>query len=788
MKRFVYVLVACVVATSLSHGQQSLNSSPSSRELLWKGEMRRHARLLEATQKPASDPNIDVTYYKLDLSITTAPNYLRGVVTMKAHSKSGSLTAVTLDLMNFMTIDSISTGGARLAFVQQTSTVTVNLGRSYALGELVELDIYYRGVPDPSGYYFDFSSHEGSPLVTSDTAPYGARYWWPCKDHPSDKADSVDMWVTVDSTFKVGSNGRLVAVINNGNGTKTYRWEERYPISTYLVSVAITNYAEFTNWFRYSPTDSMPVLNYVLPEHLSIAQSQLPRTVDMLSIYSNLFGLYPFISEKYGHAEWGETGTSAMEYQTMTSIRGFITGWEAFDEEIVAHELAHQWFGDMITMASWPHVWLNEGFATYCTALYYGEKYGTASYTYSVYMASVVESAKGAGGSVYIRDTSNVNTLFGYFTVYAKGATVLHMLRHVLGDSVFFHSLRAYAQDPRFRFGVATTENFQQVCETVSGKDLGYFFSEWIYGEQYPIYTYSWSAIPDTNGGHLVTISLGQTANATTPPLFAMPIDLRLKAGDWDTTVVVFNSQESQLYKIRTSHQPDTVELDPGKWILREARLIPPDKPFITLDSRTVTIGGVEDATPRIDTTFVVWNIGLVSDSLTITIDSAPVAPDSAIAVSPTSFVIAPVDSQEVTFSIQPRLLAPGEYYFVTVNVQPKSGLGQASLKKFFQFYRVITGAEPEPSGLPKEFALSQNYPNPFNPSTTIKYELPQSSVVRLSVYDMLGREVSVLVNERRDAGVHEVKCDGSNLASGVYFYRLQAGDFVQSRKLTILK
>jgi hypothetical protein len=216
--------------------------------------------------------------------------------------------------------------------------------------------------------------------------------------------------------------------------------------------------------------------------------------------------------------------------------------------------------------------------------------------------------------------------------------------------------------------------------------------------------------------------------------------------------------------------------------------LIPPDKPFITLDSRTVTIEGVEDATSRIDTTFVVWNIGWVSDSLTITIDSAPVAPDSAIAVSPTSFVIAPVDSQKVTFSIQPRLLAPGEYYFVTVNVQPKSGLGQASLKKFFQFYRVITGAEPEPSGLPKEFALSQNYPNPFNPSTTIKYELPKASEVRLSVFDMLGREVSVLVNERRDAGVHLVTFDGSGLSSGVYVYRLTAGDFVQSQKLMLVK
>ena len=134
--------------------------------------------------------------------------------------------------------------------------------------------------------------------------PYGARDWWPCKNTQSDKADSADITVTCDSTYKVGSEGVLVSVVNHNNGTATYHWKERYPIASYLISIAVTNYTQFSNWFRYSATDSMEVRNYVLPEDYSTAIAILPRVVDMLTIYSNLFGLYPFIKEKYGHAEF----------------------------------------------------------------------------------------------------------------------------------------------------------------------------------------------------------------------------------------------------------------------------------------------------------------------------------------------------------------------------------------------------------------------------------------------------------------------------------------------------
>ncbi len=670
MKRSGFLLVLMSYAAQTMFGQDQPTLPQRDEEALIKGEAQRYISLMRSAAQPVAEPNIDVSYYKLNLTITTTPAYLRGIVTVKARSTISALTSITLDLMNAMTVDSIKSGSTLLSFSQQPTTVTIQLDRAYTSGEMFTMDIFYRGVPGSSGFgSFEFRSHTpGIPWVYTLSEPYGAKDWWPCKDHPVDKADSVDVWVTVDSTLKVGSNGLLVGVVHNGNGTTTYRWAERYPISTYLVSVTLTNFAEFTNWFHYSPVDSMPVLNYVLPEHLANAQTNLPRAVTMLGVYSNRFGLYPFIKEKYGHCEFGWGG--GMEHQTMTSLAGF-------GESLVAHELAHSWFGDMITCANWPNIWLNEGFATYGVALYYETQYGMPTYTN--YMNSQMNSARNAGGSVYVQDTSDVNTLFDGSLVYAKGGTVLHMLRHVLGDSTFLSALKAYAGDPRFRYGVATTEDFKGVCETVSGTSLDYFFNEWIYNAGYPRYNYAWEAVPDTEGGYVVPIRIQQVAIPGNPAVFTMPVDFRLTGTGLDTTVVLWNDLADQYFQVHVNTLPTQGQLDPGNWILKTAALV----------------SGVDG--------------GVVTE--------------------------------------------------------------------------------------PSTFALGQNYPNPFNPVTSIGYTVGGNrnqesgfSEVRLSVYDILGRDVAVLVNERKAPGQYDVEFDASALASGVYLYRLTAGDFVQTRKMILMK
>ncbi len=537
------------------------------KQAFFQGELERQHRVLTA-ERTNSDTSIDVTYYKLDLVITTAPSYLRGTVTVNALSEVDALTSITLDLVNTLTVDSVLAGQTAVPFVQHPTTVTITLDRSYHHGELVVLDVYYGGIPSSSGFgsFVFTTTPQGAPWVWSLSQPYGAKDWWPCKDHPSDKADSADIWVTVSNGLKVGSNGILTAVVDKGNGTSTWKWSERYPIANYLISIAVSNYASFSNWFRYSPTDSMEILNYVLPEHLTQGEANLPRTVSMLEIFSEKYGLYPFIKEKYGHAEFGWGG--AMEHQTMTSATV-----NAFAEYVVAHELAHQWFGDLVTCANWPNIWLNEGFATYSESIYFEAKYGPIAYWND--LLSKAPTSKGAVGTIYVRDTSTVVTLFDGWLVYDKGSWVLHMLRHVLGDSLFFQSLRSYLEDPRYRFGVVTTEDFQQVCESVSGTSLDYFFTEWIYGEKYPQYTYSWSAEAGTNGFD-VSVTINQTTGTSNPSFFTMPIDLKVSAPGWDTTVVLFHTFSGQKFTFNVSHLPVSADLDPQNWILRDVALATP--------------------------------------------------------------------------------------------------------------------------------------------------------------------------------------------------------------------
>lgn len=522
----------------------------------------RKASILSNTslsQPSLASSTVNATYYNLDLTISTSPQYLRGKVTVEAISLVDSLASLTLDLSDPMTVDSVLMQGIAVSFSRQTNAVRVALDRVYGNGEPVVLDVYYRGIPVPTGFgSFLFSSHGGTPWVWSLSQPYGARDWWPSIDHPLDKADSVDVWVTCDTTLKVGSNGKLVGITNHGNGTHTYKWAERYPIATYLVSIALSNFAIFSDWFHYSATDSMEILNYVLPEQLPFAQQDLAMTVDALHIFSSAFGLYPFINEKYGHSSFGRGG--AMEHQTMTSTTNF-------DEYVIAHELAHQWFGDLITCATWKDLWLNEGFATYSEALYGDAMYGND--LYRARMNSRMTSALRAQGTLVVQDTSTVANMFNSDRVYAKGASALHMLRHVLGDSTFFRVLRTYVADSRFRYATATTADFQQTCEQVSGYSLSYFFDQWVYGEGFPKYSLEWHSVSDSTA-YRITVQINQQTSTANPLFFTMPIDIRLVDGEWDSTIVVFHRFTGQEFTIRSPRNPTAVLLDPDHWILGE--------------------------------------------------------------------------------------------------------------------------------------------------------------------------------------------------------------------------
>jgi aminopeptidase N len=516
-------------------------------------------RSTDASIASVADPSVDAHYYRLALTLDVSSSSIAGLVTARLSIVGDSTNSTELDLSGNMSLDSVCLNGQQLTTTRYLQSFAVQLPRFYHSGEMITLDIAYHGSPVPTGFgSFYFASVAGQPWVWSLSEPYGARDWWPCRDHPIDKADSVDIVVTCPTGLHVGSNGKLIGVVNNGNGTSTHTWAERYPIATYLVSIAVSNYAVFSNWFVYSPSDSMEILNYVRPEHLALAQQGLPLTVKMLGTFSTLFGAYPFLKEKYGHSEFG--GGGAMEHQTMTSTT-------TFDEDVISHELAHQWFGDLITCATWGDLWLNEGFATYSESLWREARYGKSEYKRLI--SDRMTSARNARGPLFKSDTSSVSALFAVTGVYAKGASVLHMLRHVVGDSAFFRILKTYVADNRFRYGTATTAGFRSVCESVTGRSLGWFFNEWVYGESYPRYTLRW-AVTESHDSARVTATLSQIALTSAPSFFQMPVDLRFSANGVDTTIVVFNSHQEDTYEFVLPFAPSQADIDPDGWILRD--------------------------------------------------------------------------------------------------------------------------------------------------------------------------------------------------------------------------
>jgi aminopeptidase N len=506
------------------------------------------------------DDKIDVTYYKLNLNISYTQQYLVGEATVSAKAKS-SLSSFFLDIRNVLRVDSIKLASKKLAFVQDASKVTITLDKQYNGNEAFSIIVFYQGRPASSGFdSFTFSTHGSarSPIVWSLSEPYGSPDWFPCKDSPADKADSSDVWITMPSSFVSVSNGTLTQMLDNKDNTRTYQWKNRYPIAQYLISIACSNYTEYKNYFKYSATDSMTINHFVYPESFtSSTKNQLDQTPFMLKLFSEKFGLYPFVKEKYGHAQCGFGG--GMEHQTCSSMG-------SYGSSLVAHELAHQWFGDKITCKDWQNIWLNEGFATYAEALYAEAINGKAGYQSTI--NSNVTRAKNAVGTLYVQNTNDIfGGIFDQNRSYYKGSVVLHMLRGIVGDEKFFKILQNYLVSS-VAYNAAVTEDFQKVAEETTGLKLGYFFKQWIYGENYPKYTYTWNPA-ETSETLKVTVS--QTQN-TNPAFFAMPVDFKITMADGtSTTTTVFIDNASQEIELpKPKGTISSLTFDPDSKILKD--------------------------------------------------------------------------------------------------------------------------------------------------------------------------------------------------------------------------
>ncbi|MCS7083165.1 MAG: M1 family aminopeptidase [Bacteroidetes bacterium] len=516
--------------------------------------------------RAAEEPDsFRVVYYGLRLRIRMREQgYLEGAATVQVRILRGPMRRLTLELAGALAVDSARSAWGPVSVRRRDRHLELWLGEPAPTGSLLRFTVYYRGRPTASGLgSYVATQVDGQPVLWTLSQPFGASDWFPCANALTQKPDSADVIVRCERPFKVASNGLLVSVETHEDGTWTFHWRTRYPIAHYLISLAIADYEEQLDWYRFGPRDSMPVVHYLYRGRLAAYRENLRRTLDMLRLFEARFGPYPFRREKYGHAQF--TWSGGMEHQTLSSMGNFSEG-------LIAHELAHQWFGDQITCASWSDIWLHEGFATYAEALWQEAAYGPEAYR--AFMASRMDRARRAVGSVYVRNPYAIQEIFDPNRSYAKGAVVLHMLRRMVGDSLFFRILRAYTADPELAYRVARTEDFRRVCEAVTGQDLGFFFSQWIYGAGYPRYAISWRAEPAGGLRYLVRWMVRQeNAQQTEPRVFRMPVRVRIRTALGDTAFVVWNERAEQAYQVLVRGAPVELIWDDGEGVLKEAQV-----------------------------------------------------------------------------------------------------------------------------------------------------------------------------------------------------------------------
>ncbi len=412
---------------------------------------------------------IDILEYDLKLNVFHQANRIKENAKIKLVAANKGLSEIELDFYDNFKINFVKLNDTMAKYEYDNNKIIIFRNNNFVVDTLL-VEIDFEGEPQNLGMgSFAMEQKNGKHFISTLNEPIYASTWFPCNDTPTDKA-TTKISITNDSNIVSLSNGKLANVITTGE-RRTYIWESQYPIATYLISIYSGEYKHFREMY-YSENDSMHIDYYVMEENIKNAKNDFANHPKYLKVFSKMFGEYPFIKDKYGVAEilWQ---LGAMESQTITGFGGvFISGMN-FNESILIHELAHNWWGNSVTIKSWKDIWLSEGFARYAEALYYEKTTGIKS------LISTMHSFK---QNINISDNHTLyNPGINLFTsnIYNKGAWVLHMLRKEIGDSLFFNGLKSYYN--KYKYGNVDTEDFQKYFETISNKNLDKFFSQWVY-------------------------------------------------------------------------------------------------------------------------------------------------------------------------------------------------------------------------------------------------------------------------------------------------------------------
>ena len=508
-----------------------------------------------------NDPSIDIHFYYLELRPEWNERELHGQVHYMMSLTRDSIRQIRLDLAPEMQVTAFT--APVVDQMHSDRVLHLFFDTYYHKGDTIRFTLSFSGRPallnDIKGLHF--RNHSNSdPLIVSLSTPYLAHQWWPCKDGPEDKADSVYIDLYVPNAAYGGiplsgvSNGLLEAVRDTPGG-KCYQWRHRYPIVPYYIMIAVAPFVRLEQTFRSENENAILLEYFVFRDHVQAANQGLAQMPELMQYFENLFGPYPFRLEKYGMTQLGFYG--GIENQTNTIINRMSSDYFL----VIAHELAHMWFGDMLTCSTWREAWLNEGFASYAECLWTEFRFGEEAYHQCMAGKRYLGPER-----LYQEDDGDPFDIFRT-VIYHKGAWFLHMLRGILGDTAFFDALHAYATNPSLSYGHVNAEHLKEIFEEFSPIELDPFFDQWICGNYFPVFRYSFRQHADGNTEFLLVQDQLVLPGAET--LFDIPVSLSVRFADGtDTLVQIIHSGPLQSYSWHFSKSVTDVIPDPEDYIL----------------------------------------------------------------------------------------------------------------------------------------------------------------------------------------------------------------------------
>jgi aminopeptidase N len=467
---------------------------------------------------PASMAAYDVRHYDLAVRVDPVERRIDGRNTVTV-AVLEPIHRFEIHLDNRLEVSSVTSDGEACAFRHVDGVVAVELREAWQVGERHDVAITYGGEPKVAlrppwidGFVWS-ETPSGAPWIGVTGQGDGGDNWWPCKDHPSDEPDEgMDIALTFPSGLVGLSNGKLIEEVDNGDGTSTTKWRVSYPINNYLVTVNIAPYVRIEE--RYHGIDGTldePLVFWSVPEYEQYARVMWRQMPKILEVLGRRFGEYPFFDDKFAVAHAPYYG---MEHQTLVAYGALFTDNDFGFDDLLLHEVAHEWWGNKITVSDWTDFWIQEGFATYAEALYVLDTLGEARYL--DYMARLRQRIDDREPLVRGKDLTSAQAYSG--DIYFKGAWVLHTLKWMLGDDDFFETIWRFANDPKYAYGLVTSEDLVELVASVSGRDIGWFWDRYLYRAEEP----RWRVKRKLDGDQeLVTITWDDRS-------FEMPLPVRI--------------------------------------------------------------------------------------------------------------------------------------------------------------------------------------------------------------------------------------------------------------------